>query len=100
MLEFLLKIKNKLKSLNSFENINPHKHWNVLVFLYMIILSILVILSIYFLSQIKNQQIFQTVDIKKESPKSVNEKLLKNITEYFDNKNKEGVFTSYEDPSL
>lgn len=102
MKEFLFKIKNKLNNLTVFDKINPHKYWNRLLFLFLSTLLILVIFSIYLLSQIKNQQIFQTIEIEKETPVWVNEKLFKNINEYFNSKNIEKIIESDHniDPSL
>jgi hypothetical protein len=84
MKEFLLKIENKFKNLAVFEKINPHKYWDSLLYLFLIIIIVLIIFSVYLLYQIKNQQIFQVVSVKKEEINIINEETLKKITESFE----------------
>ena len=105
MQEILLKIKNKFKNLTIFEKINPHKYWNSLLYLFLIITSILIIFSFYLLYQIKNQQIFQVVSVKKEQLNLIDEKKLKEITESFESRSikekqlKEGLIL-FKDPGV
>lgn len=105
MKKYLLKIKNKIKSLISFKKINPHHHWIVLLYIFFGMVVFLVIFSFYLLYRIKNEQIFQVVPSNIEAPTLINEKLLKKVNESFDNKLlrekeiKEGVEV-YKDPSI
>jgi|GEM_PF-1979347 len=84
MQESLLKFKNQFKNLTIFEKINPHKYWNILLYLFLIITILIVIFSVYLLYQIRNQQIFQVEYVKKEQANLINENKLKEITESFE----------------
>jgi len=105
MKEPFLRIKNKLNKLVSFKKINPHNHWNILQYIFLIIISMLIIFSLYLLINIKNQQALQLAPDFKNPPSLVNEKLLNKVMESFDIKAqkekeiKSGTI-SYKDPSI
>ncbi|HEY5588927.1 MAG TPA: hypothetical protein VIK86_08235 [Candidatus Paceibacterota bacterium] len=102
MKESLLKIKNKIIS---FKKINPHNHWNILLYIFFAIIIVLVIFSLYLLIDLRNQQSLQMTPGFVETPSLMNEKLLNKVTESFSIKAlkekaiKDGV-TSYKDPSI
>lgn len=105
MTEFLIKIKDKLKSFIPFRKVNPHIYWNSLLYMFFVIIIILILFSLYLLYEIKNQQIFQITPLSTESPSLINEKLLNEVNESFDNnliKQKEikDNINPYKDPSL
>jgi hypothetical protein len=105
MKESLTKIENKLKKLLSFKRMNPHIYWRNLLYVFVIITIILISFSLYILSEIKNQQIFQIAPKSEKLPSLMNEKLFDKVTESFDNKlmkekEIEGGLIKYKDPSL
>jgi hypothetical protein len=84
---------------------NPHKHWKVLLWAFSVVASILVIFSLYLLYQIKNEQIFQVRPTLGENSTLLKEKLIKSVSEVFDQKaSKENALKanppSYQDPSI
>lgn len=105
MKEYLIKIKNKLKDFTPFKKVNPHVHWNNLLYVFFTIIILLIIFSFYLLSEIKNQQIFQITSPSAELSSLINEKLLNSVNESFDIKLikekeiKEGQVI-YRDPSI
>lgn len=105
MKESLIKTKNKLKKLFSFKRMNPHVYWKNLLYVFFVIITILILLSFYILSQIRNQQIFQIAPKSGEQPSLMDEKLFNKVTESFNNKlvkekEVEDSPTEYKDPSL
>ena len=105
MKESLIKIENKLKKLFSFKRMNPHVYWKSLLYVFFVIITILILLSFYILSQIKNQQIFQIAPKSEEQPSLMDEKLFNEVTESFNSKlikekEVEDGLTKYKDPSL
>ena len=105
MKESLIKIENKLKKLFSFKRMNPHVYWKNLLYVFFVIITILILLSFYILSQIRNQQIFQIAPKSGEQPSLMDEKLFNEVTESFSNKlvkekEVEDSPTKYKDPSL
>jgi hypothetical protein len=105
MNELLIKIKDKLKSFVSFQNVNPHIYWNNLLRIFFASTLVLIVFSFYLLYEIKNQQIFQIVPKTTATPALINEKLFKKVNESFDfklnneNKVKENTIL-YKDPNL
>lgn len=105
MNEFIIKIKNKIKGFISFKKVNPHTHWRNLLYVFFIVVVLLILFSFFILYKIKNQQIFQIIPTSSESPILLNEKLLKRVTDSFNNKQiiekqiKEGLIL-FKDPSL
>lgn len=81
----LSKTKDKKKSSFSTE-INPHKHWKVLLWLAFFITIFLIILSLYLLMKIKNEDAFKTKNSEPEAPTIIKEKTLIELTEYFKQK--------------
>lgn len=105
MKEFLLKIKEKIKSLIPFRKLDPHVYWNNLLYIFSIIVVFLIIFSFYILYQIKNQQIFQIAPVSTDTHSLINEKLLNIVNSSFDAKKakekeiQDGL-DSYKDPSI
>ena len=101
----VVKIKEKFNYLKSFKSLNPHKHWSLLLGISLILAFILILVSIYFLYEIKNEQIFKpSVDIATKHP-TIREDLLKKIQDTSDSKVKNQMDVnsnkiSYTDPSL
>jgi hypothetical protein len=81
----LSKIKDKKRSSFSTE-INPHKHWQILLWLVLFITIFLLILSLYLLMKIKNEDVFKIKNPEPESPTIIKEKTLLELTEYFQQK--------------
>lgn len=105
MKEFLIKIKNKLKSLIPFRKVNPHVYWNILLYIFFIIIIALILFSLYLLYEIKNQQIFQITSSSSQSSSLINEKLLNKVTESFNinlikEKEIKNDINLYKDPSI
>jgi type II secretory pathway component PulC len=105
MKESLNKTKKNIRNFFSFKKITPHTHWRNILYIFMILIVILIIFSLYLLNKIKNQEIFQISQTKNTQPVLINEKILKKVTESFDLKLlkekeiKEGSQT-YKDPSI
>lgn len=105
MNNFTEKIKKVLQILKNFFNINPHKHWNFLLYVFLSLVSILILFSFYLLFKIKNEQIFQVTAIQQENPILLKESALKATTELYNNKTKNvneinNKPSVYGDPSL
>jgi hypothetical protein len=99
------KIKNKINDLFSLNKINPHTSWKNLLFTFFIIVVLLILFSLYFLYQIRNQQIFKIIYSAPSSPNIVKEELLKKVEESFERrliieKEIKNNLKSYSDPSL
>ena len=102
---FLIKIKSILKKFNNFFKMNPHRHWNALLYLFFITTSLLILFSLYLLYKIKNEQIFQITAEQQNTPTLLKEDLLKNINNLSDKKIKRTLEINnnapvYNDPSL
>ena len=99
------KIKVQSRNVLSFQNINPHMHWNKLLIFFLLLIFILVLFSFYILYKIKNQQIFQIEPKSDESPTLINENLLEEVNKRFEQKEfksneiKNGL-KLYKDPSI
>lgn len=83
---FFKKVTNKVKNTVCFRQINPHKHWSVILRLFFMFVIVSILFSLCFLYKIKNDQIAEDVPKNKEAPNLINEKLLKNVTESFEMK--------------
>ncbi|MDE2030740.1 MAG: hypothetical protein KGI58_00550 [Patescibacteria group bacterium] len=103
-------ITNKIKNLFNKKNIqkqsviNPHKHWIILLKVFFVILFCLVLLSIYLLYKIKNDEIFQVTPTIQRNSTVLKYNLLKNVTSAFDQKaqNEEDLLSNpptFKDPS-
>jgi len=105
MKESIPQIKDKIKKALSFKNINPHKHWRNLLYVFFVAVIFLVVFSFYILYEIKNQQIFQVKNTPEEQKSLINEKLLDQISKSFNSKLSKqleiesGPF-QYKDPSF
>jgi len=105
MKDILTKINNQITKVKNFFNVNPHKHWNFLLYVFLILIFILILFSFYLLYEIKNEQIFQVTVGQKQNTILLNEKLLRNTTELYNQKaNKvsdaKNSTSLYSDPSL
>jgi hypothetical protein len=109
MKNFLTKIKDSFKKKNikakTKSPINPHRHWVLILRTFFIIVTLLIIFSLYLLYQIKSDRVFQATPVSKGNSSLIKESLLKSVTEYFDSKSqKEKALKanppSYGDPSL
>lgn len=102
---FLIKIKNISKKFNNFLEINPHRHWNALLYLFFITTLLLILFSLYLLYKIKNEEIFQITAEQQNMPTLLKVDLLKNINNLSDKKIKRTLELNnnahvYNDPSL
>jgi hypothetical protein len=102
---FVIKIKNKLRSLINFFKINPHKHWTFLLYIFFILVSFLILFSLYLLYEIKNEKIFQVQTIQTEKLNLLQEDLLNKTINAYDLKaEKQKTITEkpspYKDPSI
>jgi hypothetical protein len=90
MKNFIITIKNafhkKNKAVAMPSVINPHKHWKMLLWSFLIVVSFLIIFSLYLLYKIKKEQIFQSSSANKNATSILKENLLKNVTDSFDKK--------------
>ncbi|MFA6393235.1 MAG: hypothetical protein WCW54_04090 [Candidatus Paceibacterota bacterium] len=105
MNNFLIKIKKLPQIISNFLKINPHKHWMVLLYIFLISILILISVSLYLLYEIKNEQIFQITIEQDNNQTLLKEDLLKKTTETYNAKAKRLIemkknFSSYNDPSL
>lgn len=102
---FFKKTNNKIREIGNLFRINPHKHWNFLVYVFLILVTLLILFSFYLLFNIKNDQIFQVKITKQEDQTLLKEDLLKNITNIYDKKASRILEINngpsvYSDPSL
>lgn len=93
------KIKNLLKIIHNFFKINPHRHWISFLYFFFILFSFLILLSIYFLYQINNGNLFKVKVKEQNTPVLLNEKILKNIINLQDKRDKK-VLEIKNNPSL
>jgi len=105
MKNILIKINNQIKIISNFFKINPHKHWSLLLYIFLILAFLLILFSFYLLYEIKNEQIFQVTIGQKQNTILLNEKLLRNTTELYEQKaskvsNAKNSTSLYSDPSL
>lgn len=105
MNNIVLKINNIKKAVNDFFKINPHKHWESLLYAFFILVSFLILFSLYLLYQIKNEQVFQVKVEQNEKQNLVREDLLRKINNLNDLKVKRGSeikdsVSVYKDPSI
>jgi hypothetical protein len=84
MNNYLTNIKKRIKNLYSLRKIRPHEHWNILLHISLIFVTVLVLFGFYLLWQIKNQQVFQVEINTNKSPDLINEKLLDEINKSFE----------------
>lgn len=98
-------IKKLTNAISNFFKINPHRHWMVLLYMFLVSILILILISLYLLYEIKNEQIFQVTIEQNNNQTLLKEDLLKKTTETYDIKSKRLIemknnFSSYNDPSL
>lgn len=105
MNDILIKINNQIKIIKDFFRINPHKHWNFLLYVFLILVLVLILFSFYLLYKIKQEDIFQVTVGQKKNTILLNEKLLKNINEIYNQKASKILdikrdMPTYSDPSF
>jgi len=104
MNDFLSKLKPHRNILHKTKNINPHKHWVVLLKVFFIVSVISIILNLLLSYLIKKEKIFQTQSVISKPPSLLKEKLLNDVTESFNQKEvKSNEFKTvkvFKDPSL
>lgn len=104
MQTYILKFKKFIKFFLKRKKINPHDHWKILLRIFLVLVGVLILFSLYLLFQIKNEQIFQIEVKHDDGTVLINQTLLKKVTESFDQKKalekdiEEGKRV-YEDPS-
>ena len=88
MKDFIQKIKAKFNKKKSWESdqINPHKHWIIMLLSFLIIGGLLIVFSLYILYKIKNEQIFQSSPNTNTSSSNLKENLIKQVSEIFEKK--------------
>jgi len=79
-------IKNKFKKLVTSKKTNSHDHWRYLLNIFLLMIIILIISSLYLLYKIRNQEIFQVVPTPTETTSPINENLLTKIKDSFSQK--------------
>ena len=104
---FLTKITSNIKSggFHTSRVLNPHKHWKVLLGIFSLVAFLLVVFSFYLLYKIKTEQIFRAVPASNAGVTILKEKLIKSVTETFDQralkeKSIKSTPSPYSDPSL
>lgn len=106
MINFLEKFKKPKTSLPLHKDINPHRHWIIMLRVFFIISLLLIVFSLYLLYSIKNTQVFQAADVvNKPIKSSLKETLLDSVTKSLNEKDaKEASLIahplSYGDPSI
>jgi hypothetical protein len=98
-------IKNKLKKFFYLKRMNPHIYWINLLYAFLFVVVGLILFSLYLLSEIKNQQIFQITPNSANKPTIMDDKLFDKMIETFNKKivkqkEIENGFFEYKDPSL
>jgi Na+/melibiose symporter-like transporter len=90
MKNFIQKIKDKFSKKKTFDSsqINPHKHWIMMLLTFLVVGGLLIVFSLYILYKIKNEQIFQAAPNTGTSSSNLKENLIKQVTETFENKAK------------
>jgi hypothetical protein len=101
---YLLKIKNISKSFINFFKINPHKHWQFLLYIFFILVSLLIIFSLYLLREINHERVFQVNTDQTTKKNLLKEDILKkvlNVSEIKEKRKFEIInSSSYKDPSI
>ncbi len=103
MKNFLLQFKKK--GIRTPTVIDPHRHWIILLRIFLLCFLVLIIVNFYLLYEIKTEKIFQVKPTIVDTTLLINEKALKNVTEAFSQKaQKENEIkinlSVYKDPSL
>ncbi len=105
MNSFFTHFKQAKKSSHVMHELNPHRQWIILVRASIFVGFGLVAMSIYFLFQIRNDQVFQFSRSRTVKTQAVNEKALKKTTDLFEEKARihEDLIKNapvYRDPSI
>ena len=107
MQEFIDKIKKYFSKQKSFskKHINPHKHWVIILSVFMVSVLLLIVFSLFLLYEIKNDKFFQGAKKETVNTNTINKTLFDRVTKDFDNKSQmtEGLKTNppvLPDPSL
>lgn len=85
--------------------LNPHGHWKMLLGAFSLLMAGLIILSLYLLFQIRNEQTFQVKPTSAEKPTLLKEDTLTAVMNSFEQKAKieadiAQTHPAYRDPSL
>ena len=107
MQNILNKIKSmfKKKGAESPSMINPHNHWMVILWVFLVISILLIIFSFYLLYKIKQEEIFQVAPTNNDNTSLLKENLLNSVMQTFDNQEKKEAELKnapkvFKDPSL
>ena len=86
MNNFVCKFKNKCKKIGGFFVFNPHKHWNVFLYFFVIITFLFIIFSFYLFFKIHNSQVYENISVQLTQKNILKEKLLKQVIDSFNQK--------------
>ena len=88
MKEFLDKIKKYFSIQKSFQKkpINPHKHWEIALFVFFTSVLLLVAFSLFLLYEIKNDKFFQGSKGEDVNKNVINQKLFDKVMKDFNHK--------------
>ncbi|MEK7585716.1 MAG: hypothetical protein AAB477_00560 [Patescibacteria group bacterium] len=107
MKNILDKIKNIFTSKKRLTSsvVDPHKHWTMLLWIFLALVTLLIVFSFYLLYEVKNEQIFQVTPTIEDNSIKLKETLLNEVTESFNQKNKKEAELkanppSFKDPSI
>ena len=105
MQKIFKKIKEVKQSFLNFFKINPHRHWILLLYIFLSLAIVLIVFSLYFLYEIKNEQLFKVSIPVPNKNDLLKDSLLKNTIKSFDIKaEKESAIMNsqplYKDPSI
>ncbi len=104
MIKLFSKNKNNSKYKDIGSVLDPHKHWILLLWMFLVLVATLILFSLYLLFQIRNDQVFQVKATLDDKPAILKDDLLKKVTDSFEEKSKKEAELktnppSYEDPS-
>lgn len=77
------KFKKLIPKVSFSFSINPHKHWNILLIVSSVIITVLILFSIFLSIKIKNKDIFKVNISREDTSILINDKLLKEMNNYF-----------------
>lgn len=81
MIKIFKKFEKKFKGFHKTKKINPHHHWVILIKIFLLASFLLILLGFYILYKIRNEQIFQVVPEKENTPSLIKEELLEDFRE-------------------
>jgi hypothetical protein len=86
MHNFLEKFKHSNIPIHATKEVNPHRHWVILLKVFFVGLSVLVFGSIYLLYQIENEQFVPSVSVSKQQETVLKESLISSVSVIMKNK--------------